>query len=138
MKILVCTLALFISAFTFAQDDVSAHGNTVTSKEIAPTWPGCENSKLSKSNCFNQKLAEHIQKNFKFPKGYDAAKDKGSEVIVDFKIDKKGKPEIISVSGGRKILQEAAKKNILSIPKMKPGSLNGKPRGIEFTVPFTF
>ncbi len=44
-----------------------------------------------------------------------------------------------SVSGGTKALQDEAKRNIMTIPKMsKPGMLAGKPRAIKMTVPFTF
>ena len=132
-KILFTFILLFTISFGFAQN---ASGNTVTSKEVAPVWPGCEDASSS-SNCFNQKLAMHIQQNFKFPKDY-TADDKGSKVLVSFIVNKEGKVEITQVKGGRKSLQEEAKRNILAIPDMKPGHLNGKPRDIKYTVPFNF
>ena len=91
----------------------------------------------TKKNCFNQKLAQHIGKNFKFPKEYKA-EDKGTKVIVTFIINEEGKPEIKEVTGGKPYLQEEAKRNILQIPEMKPGMLGGKPRAIQYKVPFNF
>ncbi|MBW2962141.1 energy transducer TonB [Mesonia aestuariivivens] len=125
----------FICAVSISQAQVTK-GNTVSSKEIPPVWPGCE-TESSTSNCFNKMLATHIQKNFKFPKDYTAA-DKGTKVLVSFIVNKKGEIEITQVKGGRNSLQEEAKRNILAIPKMQPGSLNGKPREIKYTVPFNF
>ena len=132
-KYILILSVLLTSSFGFSQ---TASGNTVSSKEVAPVWPGCEDS-AQKSNCFNQMLAKHIQQNFKFPKGY-TAEDKGSRVIVSFEVDKNGETKILKTSGGRELLQKEAERNILAIPKMKPGHLNGKPRAIKYKVPFTF
>jgi len=132
-KIFLVFAFLFATSIGFSQN---VNGNTVSSKEVAPVWPGCEDSRSS-SNCFNQMLAKHIQKNFKFPKDYTAA-DKGSKVLVSFVVNEKGMIEISKVKGGRESLQNEAKRNIMAIPKMKPGSLNGKPRPIKYTVPFNF
>ena len=57
---------------------------------------------------------------------------------MSFVVNKEGNIEITQVKGGRASLQEEAKRNIMAIPKMKPGSLNGKPRAIKYTVPFNF
>ena len=46
--------------------------------------------------------------------------------------------EIKSATGATKALQEEAKRNILAIPKMKPGMMGGKFRAIKYTIPFTF
>ncbi|MDT0295787.1 energy transducer TonB [Mesonia ostreae] len=132
-KYIIVLTVLLTSSFGFSQ---TVSGNTVSSKEVAPVWPGCEDS-TQKSNCFNQMLAKHIQQNFNFPKGY-TAEDKGSRVIVSFEVDKNGETKILKTSGGRELLQKEAERNILAIPKMKPGHLNGKPRAIKYKVPFTF
>jgi protein TonB len=137
MKNLLLLAVFLISGMSFAQDGVSVSGNTVSMREIPPTWPGCTGSELKKKNCFNQKLAQHIGKNFKFPKEYKA-EDKGSKVIVTFVINEEGKPEVKEVTGGKPYLQAEAKRNILQIPEMEPGMLGGKPRAIQYKVPFNF
>jgi protein TonB len=43
------------------------------------------------------------------------------------------------VSGGAPSLQEEARRNISLIPKMvRPGMYAGKPKAIQYTVPFDF
>ena len=127
----------FVFGFTLchAQKDVSVKGNSVTYKEMAPVWPGCEGNELEKKKCFNQNLALLIQKNFDFKNGYTEA-DKGSRILVNFIINKEGKVEITSVEGGSEAMQKEAKRVILLLPKMKPGSIGGKATEISYTVPF--
>ncbi|QNJ97903.1 energy transducer TonB [Constantimarinum furrinae] len=140
MKNTIFVLTLIFSTTMFAQQEWGdVQKNTVTLKEIAPVWPGCEKgSATQRDNCFNTKLATHIAKNFKYP----AAEYKNNvqgRVIVDFVINEKGMVEVKNVSGGTAALQEEAKRNIMAIPKMaKPGMLGGKPRAIKYSVPFTF
>ena len=137
MKKLLFIACLIISGTAFAQEGVTVSGNTLTLREIPPVWPGCSGSSFQKKQCFNQKLAQHIGANFKFPAEYTPA-DKGSKVIVTFVINEEGKPEVKNVSGGKKYLREEAKRNIMQIPQMEPGKLGGKKRAIEYKVPFKF
>lgn len=139
MKTILIAVCILFSTTIFAQQEWGdVKKNKVTLKEIGPIWPGCETGDATKrDNCFNQQLATHISKNFKFPEGYQ--KKEKVRVVVDFIINEKGIVEVNSVSGGTKELQEEAKRNILAIPKMaKPGMMGGKPRVIKMTVPFTF
>lgn len=139
MKYLLIALSLLFSTTIFAQQEWGdVQKNKITLKEIAPIWPGCTGTASQRDNCFNQKLATHISKNFKYPADAYKKNEQG-RVIVSFIIDKKGMVEVTSVSGGSKSLQEEAKRNIMLIPKMeKPGMLGGKPRAIKYTVPITF
>lgn len=139
MKNLSFILVLLISLPAMSQEtwgDVDK--NKVTMREIAPVWPGCESNDANKTDaCFTQKLNEHIQKNFRYPA--NAWKNNIQErVVVTFIINTKGEVEIKNVEGKNKELVDEAKRNILAIPKMKPGMLAGKPRAIEYTVPFNF
>lgn len=122
-----------------AQDAGSVKGNTVTMKEVAPTWPGCEGKKgLGLNDCFTKKLTQHIVGNYKYPPSAYKKNEQGV-VTVDFIINKLGLVEIKKVSGGTPTLQKEAKRNIMSIPKMsKPGQLGGEPHEISYSVPFTF
>lgn len=139
MKNLLIALCILVSTSVFAQEWGDVEKNEVTLKEIAPIWPGCENETASgRDNCFNQNLAAHISKNFKYPAESYKNNDQG-KVTVDFIINEKGLVEVKNVSGGTKALQDEAKRNIMAMPKMaKPGMMGGKPRAINFTVPFTF
>lgn len=139
MKNLLIIFCILVSTSVFAQEWGDVDKNTVTLKEIGPIWIGCESgTPAERDNCFNQKLATHISKNFKYPAESYKNNDQG-KVIVNFIINEKGLVEVKSVSGGTKALQDEAKRNIMAIPKMsKPGMMAGKPRAIKFTVPFTF
>ena len=135
-------IALFLlSAVAFGQkrstlkdNGISMKGNTLTMNEVPPTWPGCEGSITSKRNCFNKNLANHVVKGFKFPKGHKM----GTKVTITFVIDKNGDAVVKKVDGGPKALQDEVRRKILSLPKMKPGHLGGKPKEIQYTMPFTF
>jgi protein TonB len=139
MKISMIILSVLISTSLFAQEDWgSLNGNKLTMKEIAPIWPGCEAGDSAKRDaCFDQMLVKHIQNNFRYP-AEEYKNNIQGEVIVYFIVNTKGLVEITSVEGGNKGLQEAAKKNIMSIPKLKPGMFGGKPSVVEYTVPFNF
>lgn len=139
MKYVLFALCLLFSTTIFAQREWGdVQKNKITLKEIAPVWPGCTGTAAERDNCFNNKLATHIAKNFKYPPQAYKNNDEG-KVIVDFIINEQGVVEIKSISGGTKDLQEEARRNIMAIPKMeKPGMMGGKPRAIKFTVPITF
>jgi len=141
MKKLLFIASLFITFISFSQKQEwgSVNRNTLTVKEIAPIWPGCQGKKGAGINaCFKQKLAQHIGKNFKYPAAAYKANQQG-RVVVEFFVNEQGTIDIKSITGGSKLLQEEAKRNIISIPKMaKPGMMAGKPRAIKYIVPITF
>ena len=139
MKISLITLCLLIFGTLSAQEEWgSLNKNELTLKQIAPIWPGCEAGNSTKRDaCFNQMLVKHVGKNFKYPAN-EYQKNIQGEVVVEFIINAEGMVEIKSTSGGNKGLQEAARNNILLIPKMKPGMFAGKPTATEYTVPFNF
>ncbi|HAT63589.1 energy transducer TonB [Aureisphaera sp. CAU 1614] len=139
MKKLLVLLCMSVSVMGFSQEWGGVDKNTVTMKEVAPTWPGCESkSGAGTDACFKQKLAQHIGKNFKYPAEAWKNNEQG-KVIVEFMITENGTVDIKNISGGTASLQEEAKRNIMLIPKMKkPGMLAGKPKAIKYTVPFDF
>jgi protein TonB len=139
MKIPMIMFCVLVSTAIFAQEDWgNLSGNTLTMNQIAPIWPGCEvGDSAERDACFNTMLIKHVGKNFKYP-AEEYKKNIQGKVVVVFIINTQGLVEIKSTSGGNKGLQEAAKKNILSIPKMKPGMFAGKPSEVEYTVPFNY
>lgn len=137
MKKVFLAFFLLISAAGIAQEGVTVKGNTITTREIAPVWPGCEGTEKDRKNCFNQNLVQHIKEHYKFMKDAKGNFIRG-KAIVSFNINKEGKVEILSVEGPKKELNEEAKRIVLLIPQMKPGERAGKPVPIKYTVPFTF
>ncbi|QIE60228.1 TonB family protein [Rasiella rasia] len=140
MKNILLILTLLASTTIFAQQEWGdVQKNKLTLKELAPVWPGCESGNASqRDNCFKQKLATHIAKNFKYPPASYKKNEQG-RVVVEFFINEQGMVDIKNISGGTAALQAEAKRNISLIPKMKkPGMMGGKPRAIKYTVPITF
>ena len=130
-------IVVMLSAFTgFAQEDVEVKGNTVTMKESAPVWPGCENKKDQKQ-CFNNMLMKHIKENIKYSKN-----DKGEwirgKATVSMMVNEEGKVVVNSVESKHPELEKEAKRLMESIPPMTPGKLGGKPKAIKYTIPLTF
>lgn len=141
-KILVLLSLIFISTASLAQEKDPEWGtmkdNTLTMTEIPPVWKGCTGNSVKLKSCFNNNLNQHIAKNFKYPS--EAYKNNiQGRVVVTFKINEKGLPEITNITGGEKILQDEARRIVMLIPQAeKPGMLGGKPRAIKYTVPFNF
>ena len=138
-KAILILFVLFTTSLLAQEEWGNVSKNKVSMKEIGPIWPGCEKgSESERKNCFNQKLTQHISKNFKYPAEAYKKNEQGI-VVVEFVINDKGLVEIQKVTGGTESLQAEAKRNILAMPKMsKPGMLAGKPQPIKYTVPFNF
>lgn len=135
MKKLFLVTFLLVGAVSFSQEGVSLkRSTTLTIAEVPPTWPGCEGSITAKNNCFRQKLATHVVTGFKFPKGHK----QGTKVVVDMIVNTEGKPEIKGMKGGSPALQAEIKRQIMSMPVVKPGIAGGTKKESKFKLPFTF
>ncbi|MCP9198552.1 energy transducer TonB [Gramella sp. GC03-9] len=136
MKKLLIIVLMFTGLSGFSQEDVDVKGNTVTMRETAPVWPGCEDSKDKKA-CFNSKLMEHIKENIQYSKN-----DKGEYIrgkaTVSMEVNEDGKVVVNSVEGKSPVLNKEAKRLMESIPTMTPGNLGGKPKAIKYTIPLNF
>ena len=136
MKNLALILFLFTGMLSYAQDDAAVSGNTVTIRETAPVWPGCEDSS-DKEECFNKKMMEHVKNNYKYPKNEQGEFVRG-KVTVTIKVNEKGKVVVESVEGDHPKINAEAKRMVEKMPKMTPGRKGGKPTAIKYTFPFNF
>lgn len=107
--------------------------------ESKPMFLECESvSQNEQTNCFEQKLMQHIQRNFKYP---TIPKEMGvsEKIFVRFVIDKQGGiSETNVVRGEDKHLRAEAIRLIKILPKLKPAKQRGKPVACSFTVPINF
>lgn len=149
MKKIILIFCLF-SISLFAQennqlvitkiDSISENEILSNSTEIKefPLAPGCEvveNNK--KTDCFNDFIAEHVKKHFKYPKKATKKNIQGKvDVIIIF--DKEGYIEKIETYGEHHILNEEARRIVSLLPKFEPGSINGIPKRVKFKFPITF
>lgn len=136
MKKLLIIALMFTGLTSFAQDDVSVKGNSVSMKETAPVWNGCEDSSDKKA-CFNKMLMQHIKENIKYSKNSKGEWIRG-KAIVKMEVNEKGKVVVNSVDSKYPELKTEAKRLMESIPPMTPGKLGGKAKSIKYTIPLTF
>lgn len=101
-----------------------------------PVFPGCENAS-DKRACFQEKMYEHISKNFRYPQ---EAQDKGiqGKVNLMFVIDESGSIKNLRMRGPSEILEQEAARIISLLPKMKPGKQRGKNVRVPFSIPIAF
>jgi len=131
-KIILVSVIFLFTSLCFAQEGVKVEGNSVSTREIAPVWPGCEGSELSSKDCFNKKLNLHIKENFKYPRDTKGGFIRGKSTI-SFSIDETGMVDEVSAVG-----PEKAVRIVKLFPKMKPGYGGGKPKKIEYKMAFNF
>lgn len=122
---------------SYSQEGVTVKGNSISTKEIAPVWPGCEKATDSSKDCFNKQLNAHIKANFKYPKDSKGNLIRGRSVL-SFGIDETGKVKNISAKGPHKAINEEAIRITKLFPVMKPGMRAGKPATINYKMPFNF
>ncbi len=106
--------------------------------EDVPIFPGCENvGKSQRRACFEEKMQDHIVKNFRYPQ---VALEMGihGKVFVMFTIDKDGSITRIKTRGPDKILEEESKRIITTLPKMIPGRQRGRSVPVPFSLPINF
>ena len=106
--------------------------------EKVPIYPGCTgktNAELK--NCFEQKIIEHVSKNFKFP---DLALEMGinGKVFVMFVVDSDGNVTGIRSRGPDKVLEKEAERIISLLPKMTPAKQRGKSVKVPYSIPIHF
>ncbi len=107
--------------------------------ENVPIYPGCESAKNNdeRKACFQQKIQEHIIKEFTYPPAALELGIKG-RVFVQFVIDSKGNIGDIRMRGPDKTLEKEAHRIVASLPKMVPGKQRGRPVSVPYSIPINF
>jgi len=106
--------------------------------ENVPIFPGCEGgTEAEKKACFQEKIQEHVQKNFNYPE-IAREMDIQGKVFVLFYIDNKGYVTGIKTRGPDRLLEKEAERIITSLPKMIPGNQRGKAVKVPYSIPITF
>lgn len=139
-KLGILILLILSTNYIFAQAEEVNKDASVSFQVIEelPIYPGCENVEKSNSkNCFQEKIIEHIKKNFKYPK---KARQKNitGKVFVSFIIEKDGSIKVANVRGPHEILENEAKRIIQLLPKMTPGKQKGIPVRMSMSIPISF
>jgi protein TonB len=106
--------------------------------ENVPVFPGCEGgNKQEQMDCFQAKMMEHVNKNFKYPERALELEMHG-KVYVLFVIDTNGNVTKIRSRGPDKILEKEAERIISLLPKMTPGKQRGRAVNMPYSIPIHF
>ena len=107
-----------------------------TYADEVPVFPGCENENDLKA-CFQQNIQKHISKHFNYP---EEAQKQGIQgrVSIMFTIDEDGSIVDIRKRGPHESLEAEAVRIIEKLPRMTPGSYEGKTVKVPFSIPISF
>lgn len=106
--------------------------------ENIPIFPGCEGgTKEEKMACFQAKMLEHVNKNFRYPEKALELEMQG-KVFILFVIDKTGHVTKIRSRGPDKLLEKEAERIIGLLPKMTPGKQRGRAVNMPYSIPINF
>ena len=108
--------------------------------EEVPIFPGCEDvERKERLACFQKKMSEHINNNFKYPREARRKNIQG-RVLVMFVINREGIIENIIAKGPEdcEILEKEAIRIMSKLPQMTPGKQKGKAVKVKYSQPLTF
>tara|TARA_B100000282_G_scaffold60508_1_gene40409 strand:- start:4416 stop:5210 length:795 start_codon:yes stop_codon:yes gene_type:complete len=106
--------------------------------ENAPILKGCEDTSGEESKtCFKQVLANHISKNFKYPRRAVRNEIEG-DVFIQFSIDQYGYLIDFTTIGPSRILEDEAFRIMSLLEISKPATFNGKNIKITYALPISF
>ncbi len=105
-----------------------------------PEFPGCDifTSKQAKFDCFQQKIATHLQLNFNTNFASDYGIKGVQKVLISFTINHKGEVVNVMARAPNIILQKEAIKAINSLPIMKPAKQGFKKVNVTYSLPLVF
>jgi len=106
--------------------------------EEPPVFPGCTGSKEEKKKCLQDKITEHVSKNYNTELSQDLGLTPGKKkVYVIFKIDKNGYVSDARARGPHARLEKEALRVVNMLPRLTPGKQRGMPVGVSYTLPIT-
>ncbi len=122
----------FLQSSTLKSDEIP-----FANIDIAPVFPGCQNlTEPEAKECFIQNMKKYVAKEFnvELGKGLQGVQ----RIYTRFKINKLGKVTDIKARGPQKELEDEAIRVIESLPLMKPGTKDGEPVNVMYSLPIAF
>lgn len=115
------------SNITVVETDTKVYGTEEIPIEAYPSFPGGE-----------EEMMKYVQEHIEYPK-LARETDQEGKVVVSFVIDKEGKITSLELVRGSGFgMDEEAMRVIKSMPKWKPGHMNGHPVSVKFYMPLDF
>ncbi|MGC1632298.1 MAG: gliding motility protein RemB [Gelidibacter sp.] len=118
----------------FVSFQLQVFSQTIEIYEKPPVFIGCEEESIDNlKTCFNNKLNDYIFENFIVPNQVTQDSYKG-DVKVLFEVDKDGSISVVYVDAIYDTLKDETKRVFGSLPKIQPGSYNGKPTFFQYSL----
>ncbi len=106
--------------------------------EETPVYPGCTGTKEQKRECLQEKIQQHVNKNYNTGLASELGLPSGKKkVYVIFNINSKGEIANVAARGPHARLEKEAIRVVEMLPKMTPGKQRGIPVGVKYTLPIT-
>ena len=106
----------------------------LNSYDKPPVFSDCEAMDIEGlQNCFNNKIYSHIFNTFKVPENVTEENYNG-EVVVLFEVNKEGEFSVIYADAMYDELKDEATRVFSELPKIKPGTYNGKPAYKQYSM----
>jgi hypothetical protein len=125
-------------------DEVARKTESISKKKRtvkSPIYPGCEKKKteLDRKRCFTSKMYRHISRKFNTSLAQNIGLEEGiHQVRVQYIIDKAGYATVLNVRAENEKLEQEAIRVIQSLPKMTPGTIDGKRAKLQYNIPIKF
>lgn len=102
--------------------------------EKSPVFPECESQPIETLKiCFNNKINDHIFNTFNIPQIVTDDSFSG-EIKVLFEVDKEGEIIVLYMDSVYEELKEETKRVFEALPKVTPGTYNGKPTYYQYSI----
>lgn len=149
IKILLIT-ALFLSFFSYSQN--SRRESEVQNKEnikealatvkveTPPLAPKCKAkwNNEKKKKCLREFINMHVNRNLDTGLAEQTEVKGLIQLEIKFVIDKEGNAVNVTATGGPEIINRDAIKVLNTLPKLEPGTINGKPVSVDYTLKVAF
>ncbi|MEO9075657.1 MAG: gliding motility protein RemB [Gelidibacter sp.] len=123
---------LFLIVFVSFQ--LNSLAQNIEIYEKPPVFKGCEGEAIDNLRaCFNNKLNHYIFENFKVPAIVVDERYKG-DVKVLFEVDAYGSISVVYVEATYDALKVETNRVFKSLPKIQPGTYNGKPTFYQYSL----
>ncbi|WP_104734712.1 energy transducer TonB [Hanstruepera ponticola] len=148
MKIKLIFLAFFLFLNTLFSQNNNQQDNTIETGiedieklDRVPIYPGCDNNMGNQAlkECMNEMLVNHVKSNFNLNAVKNIGLNNGTyQIRVFFKIDTVGNISDMIIKGESPKANKEAKRVMDLLPKLEPGTIDGKPVRVPYFLPIKF
>lgn len=127
MKRLIVLCLLLVQFSGYSQDQLL--------NEKPPVFPNCEEVQINAlQQCFDEQVLNHVHDHFKIPQKVNDEAYKG-EMVVLFEVDTTGIFKVMYVDAIYNELKEEARRVFRLLPKITPGTYNGRKTFKQYSLP---